>query len=229
MGVLRILLIVILNSVVSFDQLITKEEKSQSYYNPSLTKLPFGCSVLLTHKFPKMWKHPVSTNIGTSENEIMFEKVSKYYQNLSIAKSVFLLPPIKKIRYIKIGNDSVVSSKSTFVKKYQYRLPDISGYKAFYKPALTGDQIVSSGGEANYELGELMLYNPKSQTVNVLLIYRSFGYNNDAGGSLRFFFITNSKSIILYDAERNESECYLKKSQTIVIDKDGIINVRNNR
>lgn len=195
--------------------------------NNAKAKLPFGSSILMRYKFSGKWTHPpFSADFKPSSlDEKQLIKLQDYYNSLNGIKKKSLMPPVKKIEYIQIGTDSIITSKSQFKSNFQYQLPDFGPYHCYYKFNQLGDNIVMRNRNVR-TTGELILYDYKSKEAKVLVIYQSYDY----GGIdvyTRYFLIDTNKKVTLYTVDQDETDVTFKRDHEIVILNDGKIHIKN--
>ena len=196
---------------------------------------PFGCSILVTHKFPPHWEasHDNRDSVMTL-NESEFFHTSAYYEVMSRAKT-FSPPPIENVEHIKIGNENTCScTNSLSLDSCRFKLKNIGKYQCYY---LSDDIYQNDAFEKSCPnntcllYGDLVLYDSSSRSAKVLLIYfeGGSGSGENKGTPFRYFFITKEKSIELYDGICNDDGCDMRNTWSIHVLDNGEIDVKENK
>jgi hypothetical protein len=134
-----------------------------------------------------------------------------YYSFIENNRPVLKLPPIKSAHYVVADKEyntglcyNSLESKTIKPTRYKYRLPDYKGFEVYY---MTGDaektqELAEEFGTAcKAAYGNLIVYNPKDQSAQVLTIYYSFYIDSQQE---RYFYI--DKDYTIYMAEESVSE-----------------------
>ena len=134
-----------------------------------------------------------------------------YYGFIDNDRPILKLPPIKSAHYVvadKEYNTGLCydSPESKIIKLtgYKYRLPDFKDFEVYY---MTGDAEKTQelaeefGTTCKAAYGNLIVYNPKDQSAQVLTIYYSFYIDSQQD---RYFYI--DKDYTIYMAEESVSE-----------------------
>ncbi|MDB5011168.1 MAG: hypothetical protein JWQ06_1957 [Mucilaginibacter sp.] len=192
-----------------------------------ITPLPFGPPLLITYTFPAGWEHPLEDEYGKSKNsdEQAVFKVEKWFEHFYYTKSI-KAPPINKIIHVKLGDDSlIINDKRQFKSGFKCRLSDIGLYQCYY---WYSSADVISKLETPYDIGSLVLYNPKNEEATILNIYTQHGDGGpDIGNFYRYFFINKNYQIAIFEKYNNESQVEMRKSQEITIKYSGEISIKN--
>ncbi len=199
-----------------------------------IQRYPFGCSILVTHKFPPHWEASDESNDSIKKpHEVDFFHTSAYYEVMSRAKT-FSPPPIEHVEYIKIGDGlACTCTNSLPFDSCRYKLANIGNYEVYY---ICDDVYENTTFEkscpANSCLlyGDLILYDSSTHSAKVLLIYfeGSSGSGNVKGTPFRYFYITKEKSIELYDGFCNDAGCEMQNNYSIHVLSTGEIEIKEN-
>lgn len=131
---------------------------------------------------------------------------SSFYAALADNEPTLKLPHIKSAQYVLADKEYGTGlcydnpdSKSIKPVKYKYRLPDHKGFQVYY---MTGDAGKSQdlaeefGTTYSTVYGNLIVYDPKTQSAQVLTVYYSFYIDSQQE---RFFYIKSDYTIYMAD------------------------------
>lgn len=228
---IKILAITIYSMVIfySCNNPSTAVFKKKNVVDSNITKLPFGFNTIITHPFPEKWTVPSDSTGGyiepLPENEILLNKTAKYYEHLIKLKSI-VAPKINTIKYVNIDNDSLMKRSLKLINNsFKLRLPNFGPYECYYQH----NDFSAVDPEGNYnDFGNIILFNPTKKSANVLNVYHLGVYSGEGNGAYwRFFYISNDKKILLFNAGESEGDSYLHKSHEISVKPDGKILIKN--
>lgn len=189
------------------------------YYLDSnnIISLPFGCDILVNHKFPKWRKEDIS-NENTLPHEKEFQAVSLCFNQMNSSGQLTAIPFIKKIEKIEFGNRQGCNCiDSIYPTQFRYQLPNMGPYMCYYL-------YDSKGACGNcMEYGRLLLYDFKSQKAKILNIFMEIG--GDQNVSYRQFYIEKDKTIRIFEGACYDDGCSLLEKCQIEILDDGQVQI----
>ena len=202
------------------------------------TTFPFGCSILKSHQFPQYWDVPSdddeSSEAHENVNQKALDKVDKLYEDLNRGPSC-KGPLIKSEKFVLVDHESqLMQYEKVFKAKFKYQLPNIGPYQVYYQYVKVPMSYYykledkSDGLDKLYlEYGNLVLYNPKTMSAQILNIYNTFSYKEPTGGFSRFFYIEKSGIIKIFESGEGESSSFLKMTKIITVFNNGQISISN--
>ena len=129
-----------------------------------------------------------------------------YTKYVNAGQPVLNLPPVKSAHYVLADKDydsglcyGAIDSKNIKLKRYKYRLPDHKGFQVYY---MTDDSEKSQnlaeefGTTCMTTYGNLIVYDSKTQSAQVLTVYYSFYIDSQ---QQRYFYIDNDYTIYMAD------------------------------
>jgi hypothetical protein len=193
---------------------------------PQISALPFGCSLIISHRFPKEWEvDPYDSFFLPHEKE--YNDMVKCFGELNSAHSV-RRPPVVSIEYIKIGDYDTLKFDDALMRSIdncKYRLSDFGRYECYYvynnndKPWGSGPFCASAGN--------LILYNPDTKRAKVINLYFRL-LMGDGYSRRRFFYIHENKSVQIFEGFSMELSNGLESKYIVNILPDGQIDVDEN-
>jgi hypothetical protein len=182
------------------------------------TTFPFGCDLIVHHKFPARWE--VNSLEKKDPHVIEIYEVMSCYNNINTVKSI-APPVVKHVEYVPVQEYDQELYKDLpsrlSIDSCKYKLPDFGLYESYY--SFNYNRLAR-------EMGYLILYDRKSGTAKTLCIYNSIPGGGSA--SYRFFYINSDKTIQIFALDVLENEMYFKQTHSIKILEDGQINVTPN-
>lgn len=198
----------------SKDSLTSRNKKDSIQIN---TNLPFGCSELIKHKYPKKWKADLSNYGQLLQPEGKeFENIGQCFEKINGIISTSDRPEILKVEPLKISkNLSNVNFDSVLqgdIDSLKYRLPNIGKYQCYYFYAQS---------QKNFGLyGNLVLLNPESREAKLLNVYYQVGGEQHV--SFRYFYM-EGREVRIYQGSCYDDGCDLSESFIVKIKLDGQI------
>ena len=242
-SIMKINLYLIFLIGMSFVSLVGGSTNVQSPINYGSKKnqkatFPFGCSILKSHQFPQHWDMPSdddeSSQAHENVNQKALDEIDKFYGHLN--KSPSIIGPLIKIEnFVLIDHESqLMQYEKVFKAKFKYQLPNIGPYQTYYQyvevpmPYYYKLENKSDGSDKLYlQYGNLVLYNPKTMSAQILNIYNTFSYKEPTGGFSRFFYIEKSGIIKIFESGEGESSSFLKMTKIITVFNNGQISISN--
>jgi hypothetical protein len=195
---------------------------------------PFGCSILITHKFPEHWEASDEANDTIKKpHEADFFHTSAWYERMAWIKPL-PVPPIEKTEIIKIGESTACSCTNVLAAdSCRYRLSNIGMYQCYYvSDDVYGNPAFEKSCPDNSCLvyGNLVLYDPSTRTAKTILIYYEGGSGTGTNGTpYRYFYITKEKIIELYEGSCNDAGCDMQNKYSIRVLENGEIEIKENK
>jgi len=204
--------------------------KVKSNKNDSVNAvLPFGSSILADYKFPEIWEYPLDEDSEKPNNPIQkkFYQLRKFYEKIEYSKATESLPTIKTIEWISNDEDSsLIKHNKIKVDSFIYRLPQIGPYNCYFQNSGSIMERIKLDNQSIFcPIGILILYNPQTQQAKVLVIHLDYTYEDSFADFYRFYYITKSKKIQIFEGMQGESTGKMKKTQEATISNDGKISI----
>jgi hypothetical protein len=180
--------------------------------------LPFGCSALLSWKYPRFWAGDMEEYGQLKQpNGQEFENLHKCFADLNNNKTIAMDLDMVQVQHVKIGQDY----KNTFyydtiaqrcIDSLKWRLSDIGPYQCYY---FFGQ---SQNGFGDY--GTLLLLDPSLKSGKTMNIYYEVGAEQCVDYR---YFVVEDRNVRIFEGSCYDDGCRLTERFIVEIQSGGQI------